>query len=349
MIWLTWRQHRKQALFAVIGLAVLAAVLIPTGLQMYDRMADTGLRDCVRTIGQAELVDPRVALLCQDADSAFSRGYESRQLLALLLVFLPLLAGMFWGATLIARELEHGTHRLVWTQGVTRLRWLLVKVGLVAAGVTVVAAAYTVLMWWWITPLTGRDGRITFPYVDIAGLAPIGYVLFAVALGVLAGAVSRKVLPAMAITLVGFIAARIALMLGARPHFQDPLELRNPVAGELVRNRYRGDWTLSTRVYDADGNVIPGAYNLENACEAPPVNGDPGAPDGPATPGGPGPDTPGFAEGGPPDPSCTGYNLWTYQPGERYWLFQVLETAILVGLSGLLILLAAYVIRRRTS
>jgi len=49
MIWLTWRQHRKQALFAVIGLAVLAAVLIPTGLQMYDALEETGLRACARS------------------------------------------------------------------------------------------------------------------------------------------------------------------------------------------------------------------------------------------------------------------------------------------------------------
>lgn len=48
MIWLTWRQHRKQALFALAGLAVLAAVLIPTGQQMYDALGSTGLADCLR-------------------------------------------------------------------------------------------------------------------------------------------------------------------------------------------------------------------------------------------------------------------------------------------------------------
>jgi ABC-type transport system involved in multi-copper enzyme maturation permease subunit len=35
---------------------------------------------------------------------------------------IPALLGMFWGAPLIARELESGTYRLAWTQSVTRRR-----------------------------------------------------------------------------------------------------------------------------------------------------------------------------------------------------------------------------------
>ena len=45
----------------------------------------------------------------------------------------PALIGVFWGAPLVARELEAGTHRLVWTQSVTRTRWLATKLGLTAA------------------------------------------------------------------------------------------------------------------------------------------------------------------------------------------------------------------------
>ncbi len=35
MIWLTWRQHRAQALYFLVALAVLAAVLVPLGLTMF--------------------------------------------------------------------------------------------------------------------------------------------------------------------------------------------------------------------------------------------------------------------------------------------------------------------------
>ena len=57
--------------------------------------------------------------------------------LAGYLILLPALVGMFVGAPLLARELEHGTHRLAWTQSVTRRRWLLSKTLLLALAITV--------------------------------------------------------------------------------------------------------------------------------------------------------------------------------------------------------------------
>jgi hypothetical protein len=68
---------------------------------------------------------------CAAALSAFpSDTYLSmRNLLDLLVVVTPGLIGMFWGAPLVAREFETGTFRLAWTQGITRTRWLAVKIG----------------------------------------------------------------------------------------------------------------------------------------------------------------------------------------------------------------------------
>jgi hypothetical protein len=42
----------------------------------------------------------------------------------------------------VAREVEHNTHRLVWTQGVTRLHWTLVKFAAVIGGAAIVATGY---------------------------------------------------------------------------------------------------------------------------------------------------------------------------------------------------------------
>ncbi len=134
MIWMTLRQHRKQALFTVIGLAALAALIVPTGVAMRNTMASTGLDECVRlALDSAE---------CNTASRQFSNEYSSLAFVAILFVFLPLLIGLFWGAPLVAREVEHGTHRLVWTQGVSRRHWALVKFGFVG-GATVVAAVFT--------------------------------------------------------------------------------------------------------------------------------------------------------------------------------------------------------------
>jgi hypothetical protein len=67
---------------------------------------------------------------------------------------------------------------------VTRLRWAAVKLGLVGAGVALVAAAYTLLVGWWIAPLNDATGyRFTWLFFDQQGPVLVGYALFALALG----------------------------------------------------------------------------------------------------------------------------------------------------------------------
>src|ERR1700677_4999172 len=57
----------------------------------------------------------------------FSNSDRFLQSVSLLLLIAPALAGMFWGAPLVAREYENGTYRLVWTQSSSRARWLAAK------------------------------------------------------------------------------------------------------------------------------------------------------------------------------------------------------------------------------
>jgi hypothetical protein len=200
VIWLVWRQHRQQALFALLALAALAAFLVPTGLQLHHEFQRAGLARCLPAAASVEFVQadpgldqaPDPVQACQERARQFAGRYGSRGIVGVLLWFLPLFAGMFWGAPLVAKEVEHGTHRLVWTQGVSRLRWALAKFGLVGGGVVLAAACYALLVTWWRAPLdqtTGNaSGRFAYGQFDLEGLVPIGYALFAVALGVFAGA-----------------------------------------------------------------------------------------------------------------------------------------------------------------
>ena len=55
MIWLTWRQHRKQAFYTLLGFAALAALLVPIGLAMRNTFADLGLADCVSQLARADV------------------------------------------------------------------------------------------------------------------------------------------------------------------------------------------------------------------------------------------------------------------------------------------------------
>ena len=120
MIWLTWRQHRKQALYTVLGLAVLAAFVVPTGLAMHRDFDRLIVRGCAANTP---------GMPC-DGFHDFSTTYGSYIYVCLLLLIVPLLFGLFWGAPLISREIEQGTHHMIWTQGISRRHWALAKVGI---------------------------------------------------------------------------------------------------------------------------------------------------------------------------------------------------------------------------
>src|SRR4051794_2330304 len=116
MIWMAYRQFRVSALVAVVGLAAAAAVIVPTGLNLAHLYDTSGIAPCQANGGD-----------CGFLIDGFLSNYSHLRPFALLVPTVPALIGLFWGAPLVARELETGTHRLAWTQGVTRTRWLLWK------------------------------------------------------------------------------------------------------------------------------------------------------------------------------------------------------------------------------
>src|SRR5205814_8144758 len=160
--------------------------------------------------------------------------YHGLQFLVPLFLVVPLLIGLFWGAPLVARELEDGTHRLVWTQSVTRRRWFTTKVALVGGAAAAGAVAFAELVTWWSSMFTRANAdRLTPGIFDIRGIVPVAYVLFALALGVFVGTLVRRTLPAMAATLGAFIGVRILVTLFLRAHYlaARTLSAPLPVAG----------------------------------------------------------------------------------------------------------------------
>ena len=279
MTWLVWRQHRKQLLFGVLALVVLGAFFVGTGRPIHDRFEKLGLPECLPAamdepvvvdtdaldrgvVEDAPAIDEATLAIgrCVQTARDFYGDYQNVLLVGTLLWVLPMLAGMFWGAPLVAREIEHGTHRLAWTQGVSRLRWAATKIGLVSVAVLVMTAIYAGMLNWWITPVMQTSGqRFAYIFFDSHGIVVFGYALFALALGVFAGAVTGRMLPAMATTLVGFLGTRLLVMLAARTRFL-PTETR--ALGDLgggaavvqMRNDLNGDWIVAT---NTGGEDIP--------------------------------------------------------------------------------------------
>ena len=146
--------------------------------------------------------------------------YVWLRLLGTVLIGVPAAIGAFWGAPLIAAELETHTARLVWTQTVTRRRWLATKLAVIAVVCVVTVGVFAAAFTTWATPIDDVGNRIGTANFGQRGIVPISYALFALTLGTLLGLVIRRTLPAMAATVVTFIAVRMAFQQ-ARPSASD--------------------------------------------------------------------------------------------------------------------------------
>jgi hypothetical protein len=300
---LIWRLHRNQVYFAAAGFLVLAILLIITGVTMANDY-HAFFRTCAATQS------------CADGQGQLFSGDGAIIDIVNLTIAAPLLLGLFWGAPLVAKDFEDGTHNLVWTQGVTRRHWLRTNVIwlLLAAGLW--GAAIAALTSWWRGPENALGSR--FDAFDIQGIVPVAYALFAVALGLAMGSLFRRVLPAIAATLGIFVALRVAVGIYVRPHFMTPLSGVYPLAGSTI-NPPTGSWVISQGIVTTSGrslgSLTPGI--IPAVCQ-PGASGDKSGIVGCLA-------SHGFRQ------------VVTFQPGTRFWAFQGLEAAVFVIAAAALI------------
>jgi len=182
--------------------------------------------------------------------------------LSLAVILVPLLVGMFWGAPLVAREMETGSYRLAWTQSVTRSRWVATRLTVVGVACMCVAGLYSLLVTWWSSPFDTINDN-PFSLFDLRDIVPIGYAAFAFALGVSAGVLIRRTLPAMATTLVAFAGVRVAVTQWVRPRLMSPLHYSGALklfttngSASIPGKAQAGAWITSEVTYNAKGRVI---------------------------------------------------------------------------------------------
>ena len=195
MNYLIWRLHRNQLFFAAGAIAALSVLLLVTGIKMANDY-------------HAFLSTCSASQSCSDSGQLFSGDGAILDLVDLTIV-VPLLFGLFWGAPLISKEFEDGTHNLAWTQGVTRSRWLKANMFWAFLAAAAWGGVIAALVSWWRFPENALDGR--FSAFDIQGIAPVVFSLFAVGLGIMVGSLIRRVQLAIATTLGVFVAVRVAI------------------------------------------------------------------------------------------------------------------------------------------
>jgi hypothetical protein len=250
MIWVSWRQHRSQALACLGLLCALAVFAIVVSSSMRTAFAHDGLAGCLaRGTGTSG---------CQNAFHAFMTRFNSMVNIAFwaLLLLLPGLIGVVTGAPLIARELEYGTWRLAWSQTVPRTRWLITKLALVSGGLVVLGAAMTAVITWYREPMDRLTGHFINNVYDFEGLVLTAYILLAFGLAVLAGLLLRRSIPAMVTALVAWLAVKLGVEYLLRPHFQAPATFLQVCAHGCSIDTginavppgtgHIGDWVLST-------------------------------------------------------------------------------------------------------
>jgi hypothetical protein len=254
VIWLAWGQFRTPAVVALgllVALAIAAALTGPHLAHLYDAT----VANCTKDHG------------CGSAQTQFLKSdHFLRATLPPLLLVTPALIGMFWGAPLVARELETGSYKLSWTQSVTRDRWLATKLGLIGLTSMVVTGLLSLILSWWFSPIDRINlNRFTPAMFGLRGIAPIGYAAFGFVFGVFAGMIIRRTLPAMAVTIVGFLGARVAVTYWIRPRLEAPLAASSPLQLPVGNGAgpapgagiiQPGSWILSETSVNRSGQVI---------------------------------------------------------------------------------------------
>ena len=301
MTWLLWRQHRMQGAVAVGLLAVFGALLAISGVAMANAY--------------------KASIACHESGGVCGvsaiDSYGPVVALVNLTVAVPLLIGVFWGVTSVGREYDTGINVLAWTQSVTRRRWLRSKVATLLVSSAVAGAALSGMVTWWSrTPNSYHGDRFDPLQFDLQGVVPVAYTVFAAALGLFAGVVWRRVLPAIATTVAGYVAVRLVIEQWVRPNYQTPVTASTGGGP--------GAWSRGSELMH-NGTVIAGPVRVPDDCVA--------------------------IRSRAPFDACMarhGYHASsTYQPAGRYWTFQWIEAGIFVGISALLVTAAVVLVLRR--
>ena len=324
MTWLVWRQYRAQGAIAVALLAAIAAAMLADGFQIASHWHSI----LVTCSGNSACLKQQSLLNNAVVDDLPDVG-----------LIVPAVLGMLWGAPLVAHELESRTSDFAWTQTVTRTRWVTVKVGWLLLAAAACGGAIAALTTWWSGPNNALQANAFAPGpFDTQGIVPVGYAVFAMALGIAAGTVARRTLPAIAVVLGGFIGLRVAISDFLRPHYMAAVTTYYNVTGSFTPPGQA--WLLAQGAVSKTGVVVPEGWGdlypaLPASCQKL-LNAAPSTKSGSGTSG---------------VFSCMQAHGWrgfaTYQPASRYWPFQGIETGIYVLLAAALITVTFAIVRRR--
>jgi ABC-type transport system involved in multi-copper enzyme maturation permease subunit len=325
LAWVTLRQHRGLFIGLGVLLGLIAAYLV--AMAIIQDSAYTAVAAC----------HPAGVLRCQELKSAFISDYwggdnsslqsGGAQTVSSLMLAVPVLLGVFAGAPLLSRELESGTFRFAWTQGAGRTRWAIST--LVAPALVVIGAtgAFTAIFYWYLRPFlaVGQVSEMLPLSFGLLGVAFAAWTLLAYSLAAFLGAVLRRGVLAMVITLILYLVLAIATATAIRPHYATPVTVPSATVSD------GGGWVVSDLERAPNGQELS-RDDLYHYFQHLPSS---------------------VQNSSNSDAFTTwlgrhGYTSWTsLQPNSRFWEFQLIEGAWLAALTAGLIGATVWLVRRR--
>jgi hypothetical protein len=320
-------------------LSLFAVLLIPTGIH-YWHTYQQAIVTCTNYPASGGCGDLSSSLFTSRIDGLI-------KIAVVLGTFaLPVLFGIFVGSSLLSKEYEEGTNKLVWTQGVSRRKWLTVKLVWVLAFALLYGLALALLATWWSRTLnTLAHYRFVQGHFETQGLMPVAYSLFFTAFGIMAGAWFRRTLLAMAITFGAFVLCMTSFAQWIRPHYQHPVTVVSVLGPNEIEGEVPTDaWVLNRGITDKNGKMFDSFRpdNMPAQCRE--LTRNMQVADGSRV-------ARLKASGQDPVDDClntAGYRQTaTYQPSYRYWNFQRIEAGAYLGMAAITIAVTYWLVIKR--
>ncbi|MEW2048448.1 hypothetical protein [Streptomyces sp. NPDC005476] len=243
--------------------------------------------------------------------------------IGLLTSYLFLAVAAYTGGALIGRELESGTARFAWTQGVSPTRWLAAKLAVPALVVTVGATALVlVYRWAWSAEQDPQyHGWMSDDAYLSRGPATVAYALCALAVGTVTALLIRRALPALAVSVVatGLLGYAVAQV---RASFWPAVTVTTGQNGELA---------LPTSAWEVENGALVHGHQVPSLPVTQCYGGSTA-----------------HTRGCFDDLGVTGFYT-TYHPESHYWPLHLVETGVVLAVTAAVTAAAFWLLRRRTA
>lgn len=253
----TVRLMFKSLRFEIVAMSAAATLVGVVALYLGWQLGQVGIpNQCLYSnLPFGQEMDPSLDATCEVVRQQFYELVNAAGQVLAVTVLVPWIAGLLIGVPLVAREVESGTASLAWTLSRSRRSWYLRRVIPLAAIVglaLLLPAAATVVMQGARQPdvdvwASFNDGSLRGPVVIFRGL-------LALSVGVLAGAVIGRQLPAVIVGGVLAIALSVAVPMGLEAFTDTLAEWRvadQATSGDLMLGSEYRDKT-SGAVVDLD-------------------------------------------------------------------------------------------------